>query len=125
MGYVTVILDPASGRSSRNNRKSKRLSKEFQDRYGDLNIGGSTRIPIMTAYRQNALRILNSLQSGRKTISELRKQTGINNIGNILQRNFYGWFLRTERGVYELSTDGLKSAKEYSRVIQELTNPYK
>ena len=125
VGYVTVILDPASGRSSRNNRKSKRLSKEFQDRYGDLNIGGSTRIPIMTAYRQNALRILNSLQSGRKTISELRKQTGINNIGNILQRNFYGWFFRTERGVYELSTDGLKSAKEYSRVIQELTNPYK
>ena len=125
VGHVTTILEPASSRLSNNKRKSKKLSKEFQNRCGDLNTGGSTRIPIMTAYRQNALRILNSLQNGRKTIAELREQTGINNIGSILQRNFYGWFLRTERGVYELSTEGLKSTQKYAHVIRELTIPYK
>ena len=82
-------------------------------------------MPLMTAYKQNALRIVNGLENGSKTISELRKKTGVHNTASILQKNFYGWFSRVDRGVYELSSAGIQSSKEYARVIHGLINPYK
>ena len=123
-GYVTQILEPLPNRPS-NQKKSKRLLKEFKNRHGDPNIGGSTAAPLMTAYKQNALRIVNGLANGYKTIPELRNKTGVQNTASILQKNFYGWFSRVGRGVYELSSTGIQSSKEYAHIIHGLINPYK
>ena len=123
-GYVTQILEPLPHRS-RNQKKSNRLLKEFKNRHGDPNTGGSTAMPLMTAYKQNALRIVNGLENGCKTIPELRKKTGVYNTASILQRNFYGWFSRVDRGVYELSSAGIQSSREYASIIHDLINPYK
>ena len=82
-------------------------------------------MPLMTAYKQNALRIVNGLENRSKSISELRKTTGVHNTASILQRNFYGWFSRVDRGVYELSSTGIQSSKEYASIIHDLINPYK
>ena len=122
-GYVTQILGPIPNRPG-NPKKSNRLLKEFKNRHGDPNIGGSTAMPLMTAYKQNALRIVNGLADGCKTIPELRNKTGVHNTASILQRNFYGWFSRVDRGVYELSSTGIQSSKEYASIINDLINPY-
>ena len=82
-------------------------------------------MPLMTAYKQNALRIVHGLENGSKSISELRKTTGVHNTDSILQKNFYGWFSRVDRGIYELSSTGIQSSKEYALVIHGLINPYK
>jgi hypothetical protein len=79
----------------------------------------------MTAYKQNALRIVYELKNGHKTIPELRDKTGLYNTASILQRNFYGWFSRVDRGVYELSSTGIQSSQEYASMIHDLINPYK
>ena len=123
-GYVTQILEPLTNRAS-NQKKSKRLLKEFKNRYGDPNTGGSKATPLMTAYKQNALRIVSELKNGCKTIPELRDKTGLQNTASILQRNFYGWFSRVDRGVYELSSIGMQSSEEYAGIINDLINPYK
>ena len=123
-GYVTQILEPLPKRPS-NQKKSKRLLKEFKNRHGDPNTGGSTAAPSMTAYKQNALRIVSELKNGYKTIPELRDKTGLHNTASILQRNFYGWFSRVDRGVYELSSTGIQSSQEYASIIHDLINPYK
>ena len=124
ISYVTPILEPVPNQSG-NQQKSKRLLKEFKNRHGDPNTGGSAAMPLMTAYKQNALRIVNGLENGSKTISELRKKTGVHNTASILQKNFYGWFSRVGRGVYELSSTGIQSSKDYARIIHGLINPYK
>jgi hypothetical protein len=123
-GYVTPVLDPNPYQPRQNPKRSNKLLKEFFERQGDPNMGGSTRQPIITAYRQNALRLVDSLKTGNKTIAELKQQTGVSKTAVILQRNFYGWFKRVERGIYGLSSEGIISAEKYARTINLLTDPY-
>ncbi|NPD70167.1 hypothetical protein HN018_03770 [Lichenicola cladoniae] len=62
--------------------------------------GGSTRQPIMTAYRQRALACAAALQAGPLRPRDLRPVAS--DAGTILSRNVYGWFERVEPGVYRL-----------------------
>ena len=55
-GAVEVIEDPIPYRPRQAKRRSSLLLGEFERRRGDLNVGGSSRTPIVTAYRQDALR---------------------------------------------------------------------
>src|SRR6478672_10012752 len=66
---------------------------------------GSTRQPIMTAYRQQALACAASLAEGPRRTSDLRSM--VPNAASILPRNVYGWFTRIERGVYKLNSEGV------------------
>ncbi len=53
---VEVHLDPAPYRPRKNKRRRAKLLGEFQRRVGDPNQGGTSRRPIVTAYRQDALK---------------------------------------------------------------------
>ncbi|MFZ2101543.1 MAG: DUF2161 family putative PD-(D/E)XK-type phosphodiesterase, partial [Oricola sp.] len=50
-GFCEIHLDPGSYAPRKNNAKSARLLREFAHRVGDPNLGGSTRMTIVTAYR--------------------------------------------------------------------------
>jgi hypothetical protein len=67
-------------------------------------VGGSTRKPIMTAYRQQAILCARTIDQGVTKLSELKKT--VPDAAKILQRNVYGWFNRRERGHYVLSDSG-------------------
>ena len=54
-GDVEVLVKPPTAAPRRDPRKRSRLVAEHQRRIGDPAMGGSTRAPIMTAYRQQAL----------------------------------------------------------------------
>jgi hypothetical protein len=58
----------------------------------------------MTAYRQRALACAAALGEGPRRPRELKAIAP--DAGRILLRNVYGWFERTERGVYRLTASG-------------------
>ena len=64
------------------------------------------RRPIMTAYRQEAIRCAARLDAGPATLRAIRAGGDLPNAARILQTNVYGWFERIERGVYVLSPRG-------------------
>jgi hypothetical protein len=88
----------------RNPKKRSRLISEHQRRKGDPVEGGTTRTPIMTAYRQQALACAAAMAHGPRRVRDLRPD--IPDAPKILQHNFYGWFDRTERGIYTLTAAG-------------------
>jgi hypothetical protein len=103
-GAVELLVEPGPWRPRQDKKRRARLIDEHRKRIGDPAPGGSTRQPIMTAYRQQALACAASLAQGPRRTSELRAV--VPNAPGILFRNWYGWFTRVERGVYELTPEG-------------------
>ena len=106
-GYVSVLEDPVPYRPRPAKRRIELLLGEFARRAGDMNVGGSRGVPIVTAYRQDALRCASTLaEAGALHVRELRAASGVADAARILQRNVYGWFERVERGTYALTEAG-------------------
>jgi len=103
-GDVEVIVKPPTTAPRRDPKKRSRLVAEHQRRKGDPVLGGSTRAPIMTAYRQQALACASALSAGPRRVRDLRPE--IPDAPKILLHNVYGWFDRAERGVYVLTEAG-------------------
>jgi hypothetical protein len=118
-GAVEVIVKPPTSAPRRDPKKRSRLIAEHQRRIGDPATGGSTRAPIMTAYRQQALACASALSGGPRRLRDLRPQ--IPDAPKILQHNVYGWFDRAERGVYLLTDAGRAALKRWPQ--QSLAAP--
>ena len=120
---VEPLLDPVPYKPRPNRRREALLLKEFAHRVGDPNTGGMTKRPIVTAYRQDALRCAAHLSANGPTkASEIARAAGVPKAGAILQRDVYGWFGRVERGVYELSPKGEQAVVTYADAVEELTS---
>lgn len=118
---VEPLLDPLPYQPRPNRKRQALLLKEFAQRVGDPNTGGQTRRPIVTAYRQNALRCATLLRElGPTKVAVLAAATGVGTAGPILRRDVYGWFLRVERGIYDLSPKGREALVLYADVLREL-----
>jgi hypothetical protein len=103
-GDVEVLVDPLPYRPRKDARRVRLLLGEHARRHGDPNRGGVTKTPIVTAYRQEALRCALLIeQSGRGSLKALRGTGVVPNAARILGRDVYGWFRRVERGIYSLS----------------------
>jgi hypothetical protein len=119
-GLVEPRLDPGPCRRRPNTAKRARLLREFARRVGDPAQGGSTRQPVMTAYRQDALRCARQLGQGPLKLQDLRAASGVERAGSILQRDVYGWFDRIERGVYGLAPAGRKALQQFRDAVDRL-----
>jgi hypothetical protein len=103
-GDVEVLVDPVPYRPRKDAKRARLLLGEHARRQGDPNRGGLTRTPLMTAYRQEALRCALLIdRDGRASLKGLRATGLVPNATRILGRDVYGWFLREARGVYRLS----------------------
>src|SRR5438067_4217666 len=58
---VAVVEEPVPYRPRPAHQRAARLIAEFDRRQGDMNVGGRRRTPIITAYRQDALRCAGAL----------------------------------------------------------------
>jgi hypothetical protein len=108
---VEVLAEPAPYRPRPDSRRRTRLLSEHSRRRGDPSPGGSSRQPIMTAYRQRALACAALLSAGPGRPGELRAVAP--DAGTILLRNVYGWFERTERGLYRLTDAGAAALRRW------------
>lgn len=125
---IDVLCEPAvysaAGKAVPSARKSgirrQRLLKEFDERSGDYNTGGSTGRQLMTAYREKAIRVAAALRSsGESSPAALARQTGVGTAASILQKNYYGWFERVSRGKYMLTVKGIEALSEHVFVMQD------
>jgi hypothetical protein len=101
---VEVLLDPIPYRPRKRVRRLGQLLGEFARRAGDPNRGGVNKTPLVTAYRQEALRCALLIRDGGRTHLKALRETGlVPNAASILQRDVYGWFRRLERATYGLT----------------------
>ncbi len=118
---VEVHLDPAPYRPRKNKRRRAKLLGEFQRRVGDPNPGGASQRPIVTAYRQDALKCARWLSGNGPTKAAIvRLETGVARAPRILLRDVYGWFERVERGIYGLTPAGRLALVDYADVVATL-----
>ncbi|MFG1464139.1 DUF2161 family putative PD-(D/E)XK-type phosphodiesterase [Xanthobacter sp. DSM 24535] len=103
-GEVTIIVSPEAPMPRKDPKRRSRLVREHRRRQGDPAVGGGSRAPIMTAYRQQALACAAAMAQGPMRPRDLRPVAP--DAGKILIDNVYGWFMRAERGVYVLTDKG-------------------
>jgi hypothetical protein len=103
-GRVEVVLEPRPYAPRKRARHLGLLLGEHARRTGDPTRGGVSRMPIMTAYRQEALRCALLIQrDGPASLRALGATGLVPNAPRILQRDVYGWFRRVSRGTYALT----------------------
>jgi len=121
-GYAVLPeLDPAPYRPRLDAGRRRRLLKEFANRVGDPNTAGSTRVKIVTAYRQDALRLAAALADGAaQPVAALRPLARSVPAARLLQQNVYGWFERERRGHYRLTPAGTAALATFAEVVREL-----
>lgn len=107
-GRVHVLVSPVAPIPRKDPRRRSRLVEEHERRRGDPSAGGGTRKPVMTAYRQQALACAAAMTSAPQRPRDLKRLYP--DAQKILHRNVYGWFERSERGVYALTETGRRAA---------------
>jgi len=110
-GRVEALVEPVPWRPRRDAKRRSRIVDEHRRRRGDPATGGSSRQPIMTAYRQRALDCAAALVGAPRRPRELKGS--IPDAPKILLRNVFGWYVRVERGVYALSGNGVAALQRF------------
>ena len=123
-GNVALMLDPAPYRPRRNARRRQGLLREFTDRAGDPEAGGSVTRQRLTAYRQDAVRCARELaRAGTLKVSAVRERAGVSRAGPIMRDNHYGWFDRVRTGHYTLSPRGEEELPTWHDVLGPHDSP--
>ena len=118
---IEILEEPVPYRPRRAKLRALRLAEEFSRRVGDANVGGVVGVPVVTAYRQDALRCARVLaHSGPMGLGALRAAAGVPGATRILQRNVYGWFARLKRGTYGLSGEGRQALNRFAEALSAL-----
>ncbi|MDS9470860.1 DUF2161 family putative PD-(D/E)XK-type phosphodiesterase [Sporosarcina pasteurii] len=100
-------------------KRRTRLLAEIEGRTGDFNIGGSSQMKIMTAYKETCIHIACCLiHHGPLSAKVLREIGTGDKTSRILIRNYDEWFERIERGVYAISEKGKKDLKDYPEFVE-------
>jgi hypothetical protein len=118
-GEVSVIVSSVSPMPRTNPKRRTRLVREHQRRRGDPVLGGSTRVPQMTAYRQRALLCAAALQQGLARPRDMKALAP--DAGKILLGNVYGWFEKQGKGVYALTPSGEAALLRWPQSISAAT----
>ena len=108
---VQVLAEPSPYQPRPNPKRRHALVSEHARRRGDPSPGGTRGVPIVTAYRQEALACAARLVAGPLSTRALASETP--RATAILYRNVYGWFARVSRGVYTLTPDGQAAVERW------------
>jgi hypothetical protein len=122
---VDIVCEPVPYVPRPNKRGAASLMNEFRERSGDYNVGGSSKQKLMTAYREKALQCTYHLkQQGPLSPRELRELTGNKAVSGLLQKNYYRWFVRKSRGLYEITPAGEQALIDYAHVVAATHTEY-
>lgn len=123
MSHVQVIHEPGPFDQQRSYQQSKKmresLIKEVNSRKSNANIGGTHQQKVMTAYKENCIQIAYLLDKfGPMSARSLRKYETGEKTYSILYENYYKWFQRVSRGVYDLTDLGRREYREHQDVVK-------
>lgn len=111
---VELRFHPMESARRRDSGATRALLTEMSQRSLNLNTGGSTRRPVMTAYREQSLAVAAALaETGPAAPRDLRRLGTCGKTGSILLNNHYGWFERLGVGRYALTESGRKALGDY------------
>ncbi|MEO9651076.1 MAG: DUF2161 family putative PD-(D/E)XK-type phosphodiesterase [Roseobacter sp.] len=117
-GSVSVYCDPGPFQPRKSKKRQFALVGEFNRRVGDPNTGGQARQGLVTAYRQDAVKIaLYLFEVGATRGADVAKATGVEKATRLMRDNYYGWFEKVAVGVYGLTPDGAQAAADASTVL--------
>jgi hypothetical protein len=115
---VEVVFPPRPFTRRKRPRERRAVLHEIDNRTGDFNLAGSARKKLVTAYREEAIRIACLLNAGPLSPKALRDMGTGGKTLLILSRNVYGWFERVERGLYRLTDAGRKELRDYPELVR-------
>ncbi len=122
-GRVDAVLDPRPYRPRVSADRRTRLLKEFTERVGDPEVGGTSSRQRLTAYRQDALRCARVLiDEEMLKLALVRQRAGVERAGSILRGNHYGWFERVTNGHYSLSPKGRHELERWAGALPAATS---
>lgn len=115
---VEVHCDPGPYAPRKSAKKQGQLLREFARRQGDPNDGGQTRAGLVTAYRQDALKLAVYLfEVGASKGADVARETGVEAATRMMRSDHYGWFEKVEKGVYGLTPAGAEAVGTAARVL--------
>lgn len=115
---VEVHCDPGPFAPRKSPKRKDRLLREFARRQGDPNDGGQTRAGLVTAYRQDALKLAVYLfEVGASKGADVKRETGVVRATAMMRDNHYGWFEKVEKGIYGLTPAGAEAVTVSGRVL--------
>ena len=117
---IEIVFHPISFQRKKISKRKKAILKEVENRSQNLNVGGSNKKKIITAYRENAIQIAIYLKEiGATTPKKLKECDSGKKTLSILYNNFYGWFQRIDHGVYDITTKGKKELKNFPGLVKK------
>ncbi len=123
---VTIEHHPLEFNRRKNSRKKKAIIKEIENRSGIIdNVGGTTGIKRMTAYREASIAAAVALNMlGDSSPMAIKTLTDEQKSGQIMYQNHYGWFDRIGQGVYSLTNKGKDAIIEYKDISDYFKTMY-
>lgn len=117
-GLVEVHCDPGPYAPRKSAKRKAALLREFARRQGDPNDGGQTRAGLVTAYRQDALKLAVYLyEAGASKGADVAREAGVPRATAMMRDNHYGWFEKVEKGIYGLTPAGAEAVGVVGRVL--------
>ncbi|MFT6675409.1 MAG: hypothetical protein ACJAVM_001601 [Sulfitobacter sp.] len=117
-GLVEVHCDPGPYAPRKSVKRQALLLREFARRQGDPNDGGQTRAGLVTAYRQDALKLAVYLfEAGASKGADVAKETGVRLATTMMRDNHYKWFEKVDKGIYGLTPAGADAVAQSGRVL--------
>lgn len=117
-GLVEVHCDPGPYAPRKSAKRKAALLREFARRQGDPNDGGQTRAGLVTAYRQDALKLAVYLyEAGASKGADVAREAGVPRATAMMRDNHYGWFEKVDKGIYGLTPAGAEAVAVVGRVL--------
>jgi len=115
---VQVHCDPGPYAPRKSKKREVKMLAEFARRVGDPNDGGQTRVGLVTAYRQDALKIAMYLfEVGASKGADVARETGVERATTMMRDDHYGWFEKVEKGVYGLRPKGAEAVTNSGQIL--------
>ena len=123
---VNVEHHPLEYNRKVNHRRKNAVIREIDNRSGIIdNVGGTTKVKRVTAYRECSLAIAVALDIlGDASPKKIKNLTEIDKTGRVLYQNHYGWFDRIGQGLYGLTSKGRLAIDEYKEISDYFIKTY-
>lgn len=122
--FAEIVFEPKPYTSAYKNRKKRdEIMNEINGRTIETNTGGVTGTKIVTAYTEKCIHIACILDMyGNLSPKRIRELGGAENTYTILRGNVYGWFQKTEKGIYGITQKGRTDLMDYPELEKYYTD---